>query len=523
MCIWEWNGEPECVMKYDPPQARADAGRTSPWVTYAWTAAMVLGTTLVLKMVGASFELVNIALLYLPPVLLSAIRWGRGPSVLAAMLGVVVFDFFFVPPIDSFSVSDLRYVISFAVFLTVALLTANLASRLRSQVDESRRREAHAQTLYMLSREMAFVSTLDEVLNSVTSVVGHTLDAGIRIYIPQPGGELKVVCQSHPEESRPSDAAVATWVHAHARMAGRGTQTLRESPGSFVPIAMDKEVYGVMEVQFLHDERENTRNALLLAQSFAGLAALAIARIRLEEQARMGALLAESERLRAALLDSISHELRTPLATIIGSTTGLLDNRQALDEADEWELLVNIREGALRMNRLVTNLLGMVRLESGMVKLHRAWSDLTDIIGVAMTELQEPLKQRTVEICIPDDLEPVSVDEVLMGQVLVNILSNAVKYSAVGSPIRVVVKQAVQGVTVSVEDGGRGIRPEEREKVFGKFYRGESASQIPGTGLGLAICKGIVEAHGGRIRIQDSRLGGAAVVLSLPATGTAAR
>jgi two-component system sensor histidine kinase KdpD len=253
-----------------------------------------------------------------------------------------------------------------------------------------------------------------------------------------------------------------------------------------------------------------------LLEAFAGLAAVAVARIQLTEQARETQLLAESESLRTSLFNALSHDLRTPLASIIGSVTGLLEEGSVYTPDARRDLLQNIEQGATRMNRLINNLLDMARLESGMLQLHKEWCDIQDIIGVAVSRLDELLKSRPVEIKIQPDMPLLQADCVLIEQVLVNLLDNALKFSETGSEIVITASSDKKVAEVSVADKGLRIPAEDLERVFDKFYRLHSPRQVSGTGLGLAICKGIIEAHGGQIWASDNPAGGVIITFILP-------
>lgn len=505
--------------KHTGGEAATTGEQRIKWQPYAAASGFIAGLTLVLRFVAPTFDPVNVVLLYMFPVLVSAVKWGLGPSLYAAATGVLVFDFFFVPPFFSFTVADLRYVISFVVFLTVATLTASLASRLRQQLRHARQREVVTAALYALSRQMTAVANLQTVLSSVVLQVSESVGAEVAIFLPHATSEMELVSRSSATSkwgSDDTDLATASWVYRHGELAGRGTNVLRESRDLYVPLRTEVQVHGVLAVHFGEADAVVTADRLRLMEALAGLAAVAISRIKLEEEAKIAHLTAESERLRTALLDSISHELRTPLATIIGSVTGLLDGGEVFSAQDRRELLSTIREGAMRMNRLVTNLLGMVRLESGMLQLRKQWCDVEDILGVALAQVKDSLQERNIRIIAHDPLPLIPVDDVLIEQVLVNILSNAIKYSPAGSEIVVRVEAAADTLAVSVSDQGIGIPAEDAERIFDKFYRADAAHHIPGTGLGLAICKGVVEAHGGTIRARPNPDAGTVVTVFLP-------
>ncbi|PWI57551.1 DUF4118 domain-containing protein [Sulfoacidibacillus thermotolerans] len=496
------------------------------WPYLLVTVAIGLLTLALLK-VGLSFQLANIALLFLLPVLFSATRWGVGPSIYAAAVGVVAFDYFFVPPIFSFSVSDLRYLISFAVFLVVAILTATLAFRLRQQVYESQQREADTASLYQLSKRMTALDDLDDMATAIVSHVADTFHAPVWIVLPkgdaygcvkkdfmEPLHDVGVERCALAESDLCVDACL--YVLQNGKSAGLGTENFSREAARYFLLKTEEVVRGVLVIGATSDLHEGIGVRQHLVEAFVGLATVSVARIQLEREARIARLSAESERLRTALLDSISHELRTPLAGIIGSVTGMIEHAEVLSPEDQRDLLFTIRDSAMRMNRLVTNLLGMVRLESGMLTLRRRLCDVADMLGVVLRQLQDPLLRRKVQIQMPAELPPFYVDDVLIEQVLVNILSNAVKYSFDGSQIDIQVREQDGVAVIIVEDEGIGIPEGEEEKIFDKFYRAESAKRIPGTGLGLAICKGIVEAHGGQIFARRKVPTGIRMVIQLP-------
>ncbi|MGG1555793.1 ATP-binding protein [Paenibacillus ferrarius] len=492
------------------------------WKTYSLTTLFVSGVTLLLYELRFMLDLVNIILLFLFPVLLSAVKWGRGPSFYAAGLGVLAFDFFFVPPTFSLSVGDLKYLVSFFVFVSVAALTASLASRLRKQMREAQHKEASTAALYALSRKITAISDLDELLRHIVSHIDDTFAVQTAIYLPDADGELQLRACTAGSEAWAADAShprIAGWVQANRALAGRGTSTLRESEALYVPLATDRHVHGVLLVQTGRRRQAELRDLVRAMEALADLSAVAVSRVKLAQEAKLAQLTAESEKLRTALLDSLSHELRTPLATILGSVTSLLEGEQVFSADDRRELLLTTREGAARMSRLVNNLLGMVRIESGMLRLNRHWCDIADVVGVALQQLADGLQHRRLTVRIPPDLPSVPLDEVMFEQVLVNLLSNAVKYSAEGSRIELAAQSHPGSGTLSltVEDEGAGIPPAELGRIFDKFYRGPRTRHISGTGLGLAICKSIVEAHGGTITATNGEKG-TLMHISLPLT-----
>lgn len=486
------------------------------WQSYGVTALFIVVLTVCIKGFESFFDLVNISLLYLFPVLFSAVRWGRGPSFFAAGLGVLVVDFLFVPPTLSLSVSDLRYLLTFIVYVCVAGLTSSLASKLRNQFHQAQQKEASTAALYALSRKITAISDLDMLLRLIVQHVSDTLDTRVAIIMRNQEGVQQV--EAYSKEDWASDDAhltIAGWVSDHNTIAGRGTRTLSESSDLYVPLATDQQVHGVLAVHISDRPMSDMPELIREIEALSDLAAVAISRVKLADAAKVAQLTAESEKLRTALLDSLSHELRTPLATIIGSVTGLLEGEDVFSPEDRRELLLTTREGATRMNRLVGNLLGMVRIESGMMRLNKMWCGIEDVVGVALSQLKDSLQNRVVSVVLDPDLPSVPLDEVLMEQVLLNVISNAVKYSPEGSEIRLEAEKDGERLRLTITDEGAGILPGDRERIFEKFYRGDRTKHIPGTGLGLAICKSIVEAHGGTITANARKDGGQGTVIEL--------
>ncbi len=497
-------------------QRRSTWGADRSVYHYVFVLVLLGVLTLILWNVGWLFNRVNIAMLYLLPVLYSALRFGRGPAFFAASLGVVLFDFFFVPPVLNFSVSDFRYLISFNVFLMVAGLTATLASRLRAQLKEATRREEQTSILYRISRQMVSLTDLASMIATLEQQVSNALHMPVVIVLPQADGRMVVEKTADHAWLNELDQTFASWAFHHGQMCGRGTEYFKEAAGLYLPLKTEANVYGVLCIHIGLSVPSLDLERMTLVEALSSLAAISIARFKLEEEAKVAHLAAESERLRTVLLDSISHELRTPLASIIGAATGILEGEGVLDVADHRELIATLRAEAVRMNRLVTNLLNMVRLESGMMRLRKQWCDIEDLIGVALHQLRESLAEREVTVDLPDDLPGVHVDSVLIEHVLVNVLSNAIKYSPEKSEIALHAYVVDHTMRVAIKDQGMGIATEERARIFEKFYRSPRNKHITGTGLGLAICKGIALAHGGDIWVEAADSVGSTLVLSLP-------
>jgi two-component system sensor histidine kinase KdpD len=486
---------------------------------YAWSFLTVLATTVIGRLLVPLFDLVNIALIFLLPVLISAVFWGLGPSLFASSLGVLCFDFFFVPPVLSFTVSDPSHVFVFVVFLLVSLVTGTLATKLRNELERTRQREKRTLALYDLSREIVAETDLQEVLKKTVKTVADSMDGKIMVLLYNREADLLYEGAAEPPDCALPDEkelAVAHWVLEHGQPAGRGTETISEAGALYLPIKAEERTMAVLVIQPNKEEGMITAEQRPLIEAYTNLAAVAIIRLQLAKEAEQAKWLAESDKLHTALLNSISHDLRTPLSTITGAVTSLLAEGSSYSKETRGVLLQTIKDGAKRMNRFITNLLDMTRLESGILKLNQEWCDVQDIIGVALREIQEILQERHLQIDIPPVLPLVKADFALMEHVMINLLENAAKYSPPDGSITISVWRSNNTLLVTIADHGSAITVPDRGRVFDKFYRGESSKHLSGTGLGLSICKGIIDAHGGQIWVDSSSENGNRFTFSLP-------
>ncbi len=467
---------------------------------YVVPAVAVAASGIVAALLRSVISLPNLSMVFLAAVLISAVTQGLRASIFASILGVLVYDFFFVPPYFTFTISSPQDVLALAVYLIVAVLTSNLAGRIRDQATGSRRREQQTSALYSMSRAIAAARGLQELLDAVVAQFAHTLDAAVAILLPDDEGlGVRAV---HPIGLVLSEAerGAATWAWGHDTPAGRGTDTLPGERWLYLPLRTANAVVGILALGFKGSgwQSPDTRR---LMEALSDQVAVAIERSRLMGDIEQARLVAERERLQAILLSSISHDLRTPLASIIGAVS-VLEGDNGLDIEGRKELLTTIREEAERLNRFVENLLDTMRIESGALRLNRDWIELADVVGTAIARLAGPLATHTLDVEIDEGLPLLNLDFVLIEQVLVNLLDNAAKYSESGSPIRLSVRRNGAAVTVDVVDEGIGIPRNEQEMIFDRFYRVQGGDgREAGTGLGLAICRGIIEEHGGTIGV----------------------
>jgi two-component system sensor histidine kinase KdpD len=485
---------------------------------YLWSAAAVGLAAIVGKLLAWGLSLANPSLVFLTAVLVSAVSWGLRPSIVAALLSLLVYNFFFVHPVYTFTVASPQDLLTLMVYLIVAVLTSNLAARVRVQADAATQREARTAALYAFSREIAGAAELDDVLRAIVTQVAHLLRAQVVVLLPE--ADRLVLKAGAPATLHLTDAehAAATWAWQHHQPTGCGTETLPGAEWLYLPLGTVQGTVGVLGLQFDTPRVTLSPDQRRLLEALAGQAAVAIERAQLAQEMAQARVLTATERLRDALLSSVSHDLRTPLVSIIGATSSLLTYGASYDEATRRDLLLTVQEEAERLNRFVGNLLDMMRLESGVLKLKQEWVDLPDVIGTAVARLVVPLSRHRLVVEVEPGLPMLRVDFVLLEHVLVNLLENAAKYAPPGTTIRLDARREDDGVVVDVADEGVGVPAADLERIFDKFYRVQRGDRYgAGTGLGLSICRGIIEAHGGHISAKSPANGrGTVLTVRLP-------
>lgn len=491
---------------------------TSSWTRYALSVLLVALVTLISWPIYGRIHSTNLVMLYLAAVVISALYLGRGPSLVASILGVLAFDFFLVEPRLTFAVSDTQYIITFLGLFIVSVAVSNLAGRVREHVEAIRAQEQQSSTLYALSRELTLSPDLDTVLAKVIEQISQTFNRQAVILLPRNGSGLTVRAATTGFILDQDEQAVATWAYEKNHVAGRGTDTLPAAAVHYQPLSVARRVVGVLGVKPDETNRLNLTQRELL-DAYASLAALAIERAQLAEQARQAEIASATEKLQTALLNSISHDLRTPLVSITGALTSLDEQADSLSDEYRRSLVGTAREEAERLNRLVGNLLSMTRIESGAIKLHREPGDIQDVIGTALEQLGRRVGDHEIKVNVLEDFPLVPMDFTLIVQVVVNILENAVKYSPKGSLIEVSASLLEDKARLEIADQGVGIPPEDLTRVFDKFYRVQRPESVSGTGLGLSISKGIIEAHHGTIYARARAGDGTVVSVELPLDG----
>jgi two-component system sensor histidine kinase KdpD len=483
-------------------------------LAYLWTLLACIATALIAIPLLPYFDLANIVMLFLLTVVLVAVKFGRGPAVAAALISVASFDFFFVPPRFSFAVSDIQYLLTFAVMLAVGLITGQMTAGLRYQARIASYREQRARALYEFARDMSSLLQTEQVVEAATKFIESTFHAKVAILIPDQQERLQIGGSTGAALNIDVRAA-AQWAYDKGQAAGAGTDTLPSNEFLYIPLRAPMRTRGVLAI------KAGNRRLLMIPEqrrhldTFAALVAIALERVHYVEVAQQALINMESERLRNSLLAALSHDLRTPLAALVGLAESLELTKPELAGLQR-DTARAIAEQARRMSSLVNNLLDMARIESGEVKLRREWQSVEEVVGSALKAAQPALAQHQVEVDLPRDLPLVEFDATLIERVLYNLLENAGKYTPAGSTIRIAAGTSKDQLRVTVSDNGPGVLQGQREAIFEKFTRGSRESATPGVGLGLAISRAIVEAHRGKIWAEDNPGGGIRFAFTLP-------
>jgi len=512
------------VIKGDPEaeEPRNDFANEAPpqWSSYTWALATVCLCTMAGNLLFKHIDLSNIIMVYLLGVVAISARFGRGPAIFSSIASVAAFDFFFVPPFYTFVVSDAQYLITFAVMLFVGIIISSLTVQIQNYARSALLRERRTAALYAMSRQLASARGTRKLLDIAATHVAEVFDASVVALTPDQDGRLHAEAGNStlfPMSGR--ERGVAQWVFDLGRIAGMGTDTLPGAEAIYVPMNATRGPIGVLGVHPNQAGRLLSAEQMHLLETFASQAALAVESDRFADEAQSAKLNADIEKSRATLLSSVSHDLRTPLAAICGAASSLREDESRLDDKAKDELLDSINSEANRLSRLVTNLLEITKLESGAASFNKELCPIEEVIGSAVARLESVLQDHPVKTSLPADLPMIPMDVLLMEQVFLNLFENAAKYTKPGTGIDVNASTDGSSVRIEIADHGPGIAPGDEKRIFEKFYRSNRQANVSGAGLGLAICRAIVEAHGGKIWVENRPGGGAIFRLSLPLGG----
>ncbi|HTQ32266.1 MAG TPA: DUF4118 domain-containing protein [Opitutaceae bacterium] len=490
-----------------------DAPSAAPgrWREYALSAVAVAAVTAACLLLPDSYYL-SVGLIYLLAVILLCLRVGRGPVLLAGVLSACIWEYVFIPPHFSFAINSLQDSLLFGTYFVVSLVAGQLIARIRAQAETERLREQRATALFHLTRALAEAKTLDEAVFAALRQVDGLFGAQTSLALAGEPGARLVPHFSSSYVLEGADLAAAEWVFHHHRSAGRFATNRPDGTGYYLPLVREDQAIGVLGVKMPPDAALSFSQRDLL-DAFARQLALSVEREHLRAASEREKLLLESEKLHRALFDSVSHELRTPLAVINASTENIAEGNEHL----RAELLNEIRTAVRRLNRMVENLLGQNRLESGLLKARLDWCDAVDIINAAVESTRDALDGHRLQIVVPDDMPPVRADFALTEHVLANLLLNAAHHTPPGTPVILTagVEAGDRRVFFQVADHGPGFSPAARERLFKKFARDDTVRST-GLGLGLSIVRGFVAAQGGEVVAGDNPGGGARIAVYLP-------
>ncbi|WOS38385.1 Sensor protein KdpD [Oligella urethralis] len=461
-------------------------------------------------------HLANVLMLYLLVIVFVSVRFGRLPGIFAVIASVLSFDFFFVEPKYSFSVSDVQYLLTFGILIVVSLLINNLAVGLRFQAQSARVREQQAKSISQLSQGLSASRKSEEVASHATQWLLQHLAHYALIITPDHQNRLDLTGDSTiPPEF---DRTVAQWVYDHNQSAGLGTHTLTANKMQYRPLTASGQVQGVLAIMPKDLSYFNQPEQQIFLDVAVSQIALALERIYFVKVAQEAVIKAESEHLRGTLLSALSHDIRTPLAvlsTLAESLLQLTANKAQLYQ--QHQLALDIQQQSNAIQRLVVNILDYALLQSGGMSVNKQWFSLEELIGGILQQLEFALGNRHIEVHIPENWRFIYTDELLLARVLINLLNNAINYSPKDSPLRIEVEAGnTNRFLIHVIDSGEGVPIEQQEMIFERFTRGNSESTVTGLGLGLALSRDLVKNLEGTLSVRNIAPHGACFTIDLP-------
>ena len=504
----------------EPAEVRRSAQSQSksniPWRIYGISLTTVIVTTLINVLLFPHVVNSSLIMIYLLGVTFVALFGKMGPSLVASLLSIIIYDLFFISPYYSFAWSDLQQVLTLFMMLLVTQVISTVTVRARQQVESARHVQHDTTVLHTLSRQLASTRGVDKLLGSAVHYIGEVFQCDVLALMPE--NEYLTVRVGYGMEPvlNAKEQGVAKWVYEMGQMAGLGTDTLPFSNALYLPLLTPHGSIGVLRIRPSESKWSFTGEQMHLLESCANQVALAMEVDRLQEQANKSEMQTEADRLSLGLLKTVSHDLRTPLVAVMGAASTLIEMIEELDKQHIKRLANEIYVELEQLGRLINNLVQMTYLEADTVKLQIEFHPIAETINYVLNSLSNKVGKREVHLSIPADISDVPYDITLIQEVFFNLIDNALKFTPPDSPIEISVIEEKQRIVVSVEDRGPGIVFDEVNKLFEKFYRGRMLTTERGLGLGLAICYSIIKAHGGEIWAENHPQGGAIFRFTLP-------
>ncbi|MGX6643206.1 DUF4118 domain-containing protein [Legionella pneumophila] len=481
--------------------------KSIPWKIYTIAVGVVGLTTFLNVFLYEILASSNLIMVYLLGVTFVALFGRTGPSILASILSVIAYDFFFIPPFYSFAVSDIEYFFTLLVMLLVTQVISHLTILVRHQAESARLNQHQTTALYTFSRKLTTTRGVHKILNIGTQQIAQAFNSEVMALLPK--NKRLEVCFPSDTHLSAKELSIAQWVFDMQLPAGLGTETLSSSEALYLPLIGSSHIQGVLRVKpqqlFTPEQRE-------FLDSCVNQLSLALEVDRLHEKSRKKELEFEKDRAQTTLLASIFHDLCFPLKQVINTVNDL----KKIKECKDVLIKNNTDHQINKLNRLNNNLYHIVQLETEGIELKKELSSLKKIISAAIKISQKALEKRPIELNLSDNLPLISLDSELILEVLVHLLDNAIKFSPPKSKINLSAQIENDRVVVSIEDFGSGIIPDEKNNLFKKFFRGKKVINEHGLGLGLAICEKIISAHDGTIWVENIVNQGAMVRFALP-------
>lgn len=511
--VYIMTGSPDVIKRPQPKPVK----KPMDWKTYAFSVGIVTLTTIINFFINPFLVNSDIIMFYVLAVTIVALFGEIGPSILASILSVLAYNFFFVPPIYNISVDNVQQYVTLFVMLLVTQVISQLTILTRRQAESSGITERQTSSLYALSRQLASTRGVDKLLDTAVNYIANIFNAEVIALLPE-NSHLAIRAKARTKDLtlNPKEQSVAQWVSELGQIAGLGTDTLPFSEAIYIPLIASQNTMGVLRVKPIQSTVLFTPEQMRLLEAFVNQTALALEVDHLQEQTTQSALQFETERARNSLLQSVAHDLRSPLVLILGESNSLMEIGDEIEGKKIRQIGKEIYFEAEQLNRLINNLLQMTYLETKDIKLQKRLTSLKDLIGLVLKISAPQLKKRVVHVEIAANLPQISLDSTLIKEVFLNLIDNAIKFTPADSPFEITAFQQGNDIIVTIKDYGDGILANEANKIFEKYYRGSNLTTERGLGLGLTICRSIIEAHGGKIWVENHEERGAVFYFSLP-------